>query len=208
MTSTDPRTGIGHLYRAPGTPAAVDVPALLVLAVEGSGAPDPAANPAWGDAIGALSAVSYGLRAQAKAAGLAPWTVMPLEALWWADDWSAYLDGRRDEWRWTALIVQPGFATAERVAEAVAAARRRGNASDALGLVRLKTLDEGACWHVLHCGPYADEAPTVAALHASIGDRGLRGAHHEIYLSDPRRVAPERMRTIIRQPVGRGAGVG
>lgn len=204
MTGTDPRAGIGHLYRVPETPSPVDVPPLLVLAVDGTGTPDPAANPSWGDAIGALYAVSYGLRAQAKAAGLEPWTVMPLEALWWADDWSAYLDGRRDEWRWTALIVQPGFATPERVAEAVASARRRGKASDALGLVRLETLDEGACWHVLHRGAYADEGPTVAALHAAIGDRALRGAHHEIYLSDPRRVARERMRTVIRQPVGAG----
>jgi len=203
MTGTDPRAGIGSLYRATETPSPVDVPPLLVLAVDGTGTPDPDVNPSWGEAIGALYAVSYGLRAQAKAAGLEPWTVMPLEALWWADDWSAFLGGRRDEWRWTALIVQPAFATAERVAEAAASAARRGKPSPALGLVRLETLEEGACWHVLHRGPYADEGPTVAALHAAIGDRGLRGAHHEIYLSDPRRVAPERMRTVIRQPVGR-----
>lgn len=198
---TDPRAGIGHLYRAPETPTAVDVPPLLVLAVDGTGTPDPATNPSYGDAVGTLYAVSYGLRAQAKAAGLEPWVVMPLEGLWWADDPSAFVADRRDEWRWTMLIVQPGFATAERVAEAAAGAARKGRAP-AAALLRLETLDEGACWHVLHRGPYADEGPTVAALHAAIGERGLRGAHHEVYLSDPRRVSPERMRTIIRQPVG------
>lgn len=200
--STDPRDGVAALYRPPAQPARVTVPPLRCLQVTGSGTPDPVANPSYGAAVGTLFAVSYGLRFAAKAAGLEPWRVMPLEGLWWADDPAVFHTRDRDAWQWTMLVVQPAAVTDDAVAVALAAAERKGRAP-AGELLRLAVLDEGECWHVMHRGPYSAEGPTIEALHAAIVEAGSRlgGAHHEVYLSDPRRVAPERMRTGIRQPV-------
>lgn len=199
-TTLDLRRDHAALYRAGDVPEAVNVPPLPCLMVDGTG--DPNTAPEYGAAVATLYAVSYGLRAMAKAQGTV-WTVMPLEGLWWADDPTSFLTGRRDQWRWTMLIVQPDLVTDEMVGEAVAQAvrKRKAPAADRL---RLEVLDEGDALQVMHHGPYADEGPTIAALHAELTRRGLgfRGAHHEVYLSDPRRVAPSAMRTILRQPVG------
>lgn len=191
-----------RLWRAPDTPERLVVPPIAYLAVDGAGEPEGAA---YADAVGTLYAVAYTLRFAVKAAGGEPWTVMPLQGLWWADDMADFQRGARSRWRWTMLIAQPPVVTGAMVSDAVAAAARKGKAPAAEGL-RLEVLDEGDAVQVMHHGPYADEAPTIAALHAWIAGAGLalRGKHHEIYLSDPRRAAPERMRTIIRQPVGPG----
>lgn len=188
------------LWTASAEPARVTVPPLAYLAVDGRG--DPNTSPEYEAAVTTLYPVAYGLRAIVKAAGGEPWTVMPLEGLWWADDMADFASGDRAGWRWTMLMAQPAVVTAEMVADAVGAATRKGKAP-AGDRLRLEVLDEGDAVQVMHHGPYADEGPTIAALHAWIADAGLalRGRHHEVYLSDPRRVAPERMRTIIRQPV-------
>lgn len=201
--SHDPRSGIAHLYRAPDVPTPVAVPSLRCLAVDGRG--DPNTAPAYRDAVATLYAVSYALRGAVKAEGGAPWTVMPLEGLWWADDPASFRSTDRSGWRWTMLIVQPEVVTAERAAAAAAQAVHKGRAPSADAL-RLTSIEEGEAWHVLHHGPYSAEGPTIAALHAAIAAAGLAlgGAHHEVYLSDPRRVAAERMRTILRQPVAPG----
>lgn len=200
MSANDLRLAHPELYRAPDTPVRLTVPTLGYLMVDGAG--DPNTAPEYADAVATLYAVSYGLRFAAKAAGAEPWRVMPLEGLWWADDMSRFATERREEWRWTMLIAQPPVVTPERVTEATAAAVRKGKAPAAEGL-RLEVLDEGDSVQVMHHGPYADEGPTIAALHTFIADADLvlRGKHHEVYLSDPRRAAPEKMRTIIRQPV-------
>ncbi len=200
--STDPRAGLEAVYRAPARPAPVEVPPLRCLMVDGSGDPDPATNPSYGEAVGTLYAVSYTLRFAAKAAGLEPWKVLPLEGLWWAEDPSVFVTGDREAWRWTMLIVQPPAVTTAAAEAAAQAAAAKGKAP-AAGALRFDVLEEGSCWHVLHRGPYAEEGPTIAGLHAAIADAGLAlgGPHHEVYLSDPRRSAPEKMRTILRQPV-------
>ncbi|WP_291761144.1 GyrI-like domain-containing protein [Cellulomonas sp. 73-145] len=191
---------LAGLYRATATPARVDVPQLQCLMVDGAG--DPETTPAYADAVGTLYAVSYGLRFMAKAIGEQPWKVGPLEGLWWADDPDAFLTDTRAEWRWTMLIVQPTRVTADLVGRALDAAVAKGRAPAAEHL-HLDVLDEGTAFQVLHVGPYDAEGPTIAGLHRAIAEQGyaLRGAHHEIYLGDPRRSAPERLRTIIRQPV-------
>jgi len=191
---------LGALYRATAEPARVEVPPLQCLMVDGAG--DPETTPAYTDAVGTLFAVSYGLRFLAKAAGQQPWKVGPLEGLWWADDPTAFLTDRRVDWRWTMLIVQPSQVTADLVGRALTAAVAKGRAPAAEHL-HLDVLDEGTSFQVLHVGPYDAEGPTIAHLHRAIADHRftLRGAHHEIYLGDPRRSAPERLRTIIRQPV-------
>lgn len=200
VDASGPDPQLAALYRATATPAPVHVPALQCLMVDGAG--DPETTAAYGDAVGTLYAVSYGLRFMAKAAGQIPWKVLPLEGLWWADDPTAFTTGDRTQWRWTMLVVQPPQVTAGLVEQALTAAVAKGRAPAAEHL-HLDVLDEGAAYQVLHVGPYDAEGPTIAALHRAIADAGLalRGAHHEIYLGDPRRSAPERLRTILRQPV-------
>lgn len=197
--ANDLRRAHPQLWRAPDTPERITAPPIRCLAVDGVGEPG---GEAYVAAVGTLFAVSYGLRFAVKAAGGEPWTVMPLEGLWWADDMADYLTGDRARWRWTMLVAQPPVVTEATVADVLAAAARKGKAP-AGDRLRFEVLDEGDAVQVMHHGPYSAEGPTVAALHAWIADAGLAltGKHHEVYLSDPNRVAPERMRTIIRQPV-------
>lgn len=182
--------------------AIVDVPAINFIMVDGAG--DPNTAQAYADAVGALYAVAYTAKFALKKKGGNPdFAVMPLEGLWWADDMDDFTAGRKDRWKWTAMIAMPDFVTAVDIeaAKQAAAAKKDLLAHD---LVRLERFEEGPAAQILYFGAYADEGPTIAALHQFIENSGktLRGRHHEIYLSDPRRTAPERLKTIIRQPVG------
>jgi hypothetical protein len=190
-----------ELYRATADPAFVDVPELPFLMVDGEG--DPNTAPGYAEAVQALYVVAYTLRFALKRRpdGVdAP--VMPLEGLWWADDMSVFLGGDRSAWRWTMGIRQPDRVGADDVAAAVEEARRK-KGLPGLDRVRLERYTEGRAAQVLHVGPYSAEGPTIERLHRFIADSGyaLGGRHHEIYLGDPRRAAPEKLRTILRQPV-------
>jgi len=193
---------VARLYRATTTPVVVDVPELSFLAIDGHG--DPNAAPAYAAAVQALYAVSYAAKFALKKAGAESFKVSPLEGLWAAEDMSAFLTGDKAAWDWTMMIRQPETVTAELVAQLVDdVAIRKGLAS--VRVLRLERLREGLAAQVLHVGPYASEGPAIARLHAFIHAQGLDFGgpdqrHHEIYLSDPRRAAPERLRTIIRQP--------
>jgi hypothetical protein len=189
------------LYSATRAPAFVDVPELPYLMIDGHGDPDTA--PDYAAAVQALYSVAYTLRfALKRRADPVDAPVMPLEGLWWTADMSTFSTGDKSAWDWTLMIAVADLVTAADVDEArSAAARKRPDAP--LDQVRMETFGEGRCAQVLHVGPYRDEGPTVAGLHAFIAQRGhrLAGKHHEIYLGDPRRSAPERLRTIVRQPV-------
>jgi hypothetical protein len=182
----------------------VDVPALQYLMVDGQG--DPNTSQQYADALAALYPVAYTLKFASKAALDRDYVVPPLEALWWAADMSAFTSARdKSQWHWTAMIMTPDWITADTFAEAVASVAAKGRPAS-LAQVRLETLDEGNCVQTLHVGPYDAEAEVLAEMHDRfIPNAGLRmtGRHHEIYLSDPRRVAPDRLRTILRQPVER-----
>ncbi|MGB7317119.1 MAG: GyrI-like domain-containing protein [Planktotalea sp.] len=132
------------------------------------------------------------------------YVVAPLEGLWWADDMSAYTEGRRDEWLWTLMIMQPDWITADMFAQALEkAVEKKGPQPPSL---RFESFAEGLSVQILHIGPYSDEGPTLARLHNEyMPEHGLtwNGKHHEIYLSDPRRAAPEKLKTVLRQPVKR-----
>jgi hypothetical protein len=149
--------------------------------------------------------VSYTLKFTLMKAAVLDYRVGPLEGLWWAEDMADFGTARKSDWIWTMMIAQPDAVTNERFAAARSdAARKKGLA--ALDRTRLERFTEGLCAQVLHVGPFSAEAPTIAALHAFIRDQdlgfdGARHKHHEIYLSDPRRSAPEKWKTIIRQPV-------
>jgi hypothetical protein len=190
------------LYQPPATEiTAVDVPPLSYLMVDGEG--DPNTSPAFIHAIEALYSLSYTLKfSLKKSPSPVDYGVMPLEGLWWADDPHAFHRQDKSTWKWTAMILQPDFIDTRQVDAAFEEVRRKKNPA-ALGRVRLETLTEGSAAQILFVGPFADEGPTIQRIHDFIHAAGkeLCGKHHEIYLSDPRRTAPERLKTIIRQPM-------
>ncbi|QCQ93304.1 GyrI-like domain-containing protein [Rhodococcus sp. SGAir0479] len=190
-------------YTAPrGRFVVVKVPAMQFLMIDGHG--DPNTAQAYQDALKSLYPVAYALKFLSRNRLERDYTVMPLEALWWADDMESFTTVRdKSRWDWTVMNMIPDWITAEHFDEARESVARKGTAP-VLEKLRLERLDEGQSVQTLHIGPYDDEAPVLDELHHRfIPDNALRmtGKHHEIYLSDPRRAAPDRLRTILRQPV-------
>ena len=190
-------------YRArQGEFRVIDVPPLRYVMVDGHGDPNTATS--YADALAAIYPVAYTLKFASKRGLGRDHVVPPLEALWWADDMTVFTRDRdKSRWNWTTMLMVPEWITTTMYDDAVAEVARK-KAPAALGLVRLETLEEGRCVQTLHVGSYDDEGPVLAQMHEEfIPGAGLRmtGKHHEIYLSDPRRVASERLRTILRQPV-------
>jgi hypothetical protein len=202
MTTTTESERVERLYRATTTPQLVRVPPLRFVCLDGHG--DPNTSPAYAAAVQALYAVSYAAKFAVKKSGGPHVKVSVLEGLWWAQDWSTFLTGDKSRWDWTMMIRQPDAVTADllaHLAEEVAATKSMPAARH----LRLICFEEGTAAQVLHVGPYATEAATIARLHEFIRKQGFtfdghRHKHHEIYLGDPRRSAPEKLRTIIRQP--------
>lgn len=180
----------------------VTVPPLQYLMIDGHG--DPNTAPEYTAALGALYPVAYALKFASRRELDRDYVVMPLEALWSAADMAVFTTARdKSEWDWTLLNLVPGWITPAQVETARDKARAKADPT-ALAALRLETLDEGLCVQTLHIGPYDAEGPVLADLHDQLlPGQGLRptGRHHEIYLSDPRRTAPEKLRTILRQPV-------
>ena len=203
MTATKVDFKVAHkeLYRASRDPALVDVPELAFLMVDGHGDPNTATE--YTQAVEALYTVSYSLKFAVKRArdGL-DYGVMPLEGLWWVADMSKFTSSKKSDWDWTAMTMQPDQVTQDLLEDALANATAKKSLPAAAKL-RLERFCEGPAAQVMHIGPYDAEGPTIKRLHELIAESGRtrRGKHHEIYLSDPRRCAPEKLRTIIRQPV-------
>ncbi len=124
-----------------------------------------------------------------------------MEGLWWADDMGAFSTEKKDDWKWTIMIMQPELITANLVDQAVEQVRKRKEAN--LSKIRFTSFAEGKAAQIMHIGPFSEEGPTIEKIHRFIRDNGLTltGKHHEIYLSDIRRAAPEKWKTIIRQPM-------
>jgi len=185
-------------------PSLVKVPAFTYIMVDGSG--DPNTSAAFRDAIGALYGAAYTLKFMLKKHSGVDFRVMPLSGRFHADRPPELLLGRKTEWKWTLMIPVPSVVRQADFAKALAEAGDRKNASPALRLLRREVFKEGLCAQILHKGPYAAEKPTIEKLHAFIREQGLTfgGSHHEIYLSNPNRAAPEKMKTIVRQPVKKG----
>jgi hypothetical protein len=180
----------------------VDIPEFPFVMVDGAG--DPNTAPAYASAVSWLFTVSYTLKFMSKSAGR-DFGVAPLEGLWWSDDTMDFVAGRKDRWSWTMMIMQPDWLTPAQFDLA------REKASVKLGQppaesLRLQRFTEGLSVQTMYIGPYSDEGPTIRTLHEEfLPENGLAeaGKHHEIYLGDPRRIAPEKLKTIIRQPVRR-----
>ncbi len=180
----------------------LDVPSLQYLMVDGHGDPNTASE--YADAIGALYPIAYKLKFASKQELGRDYVVPPLEALWWASDMDVFTGARdKSQWDWTAMIMVPDWITSDMVDDAVAKAAAKSRLTS-LDKVRFDRLDEGCCVQTLHIGPYDAEAEVLAELqHEFIPNAGLRmtGKHHEIYLSDARKVEASKLRTILRQPV-------
>jgi hypothetical protein len=189
-----------EFYAARGSPAVVEVPEPAFLMIDGHG--DPNTSGEYRGAVSALFSVSYAARFALKRAGVIDFGVMPLEGLWWVSDMSAFPVDDKSAWDWTMLIMQPDEVTGDVLADAKVRAAAKVPVT-ALKRLRLERFAEGLAAQVLHVGPYSAEGPTIASLHAFIAEHGreLAGKHHEIYLGDLRRSAPEKLKTIIRQPV-------
>jgi hypothetical protein len=201
MQKIDLKKDLKHVYQASACDVVqVDVPTFRFLMLDGAG--DPNTSPDYAHAIEALFSVAYTAKFMLKKGPQQlDYAVMPLEGLWWADDMSAFATGDKASWKWTMMIMQPSC-VADEVIEAAIAEVRRKKALPALDRLRVADFHEGLCAQVLHVGPFSDEGPSIERLHAFIDARsGRTGKHHEIYLSDIRRAAPQNWKTIIRQPM-------
>jgi hypothetical protein len=181
----------------------VEVPELAFAMIDGAG--DPNTAPEYSSAVSWLYTMSYTLKFMSKAAGR-DYGVAPLEGLWWSDDMTDFLQGRKDRWSWTAMIMQPDWITPSQFAEAIKKAEAKLGAPPRS--LRLERFREGLSVQTMQLGPYSGEGPTIRKLHEEfLPANGLNetGKHHEIYVSDPRRVAPEKLKTVIRQPVRKKA---
>jgi len=180
----------------------LQIPGFSVFMLDGAGNPN--TTPAFQEATSALYSLSYTLKFAVKASLQIDYPVLPLEGLWWTPDMSTFSLEKKDEWLWSLFIVQPDFVTSEMVEDARSQAMKK-RPNPFLADIRFTVYDEGLCAQTMHLGLYAAEAPTMQMLHQYIIDNGFafNGKHHEIYLSDPRRTAPEKIKTILRQPIRR-----
>lgn len=201
MSKLDVKQELKHLYKASAKEVVqVEVPGMRFLMIDGGG--DPNTAPAYAAAVEALFSVSYTAKFMLKKGPRQiDYAVMPLEGLWWSSDHAVFARNERAKWQWTMMIHQPDVADDALIEAAIGEVRRK-KALAALDKLRLERFAEGRCAQVLHIGPFSEEGPTIERVHAFIDARsGLRGKHHEIYLSDVRRAAPDKWKTIIRQPM-------
>jgi hypothetical protein len=206
MDTLDYRKELKSLY----SPSAkkvelVQVPCLHFLRIDGIIEPGkaPGTSPAFAAAVSALYTLSYTLKFMLKKRAENPvdYKVMALEALWWVDD-QPFIITEPGGWRWSAMIAQPPCVTPDIwLAGRSEAGRKKDN--PAIESVRFEPFEEGLCVQVLHLGPYAAEPATVQKMDDFAAEHGytMHAKHHEIYLSDPLRTAPDKLRTILRHPV-------
>jgi hypothetical protein len=201
MTKIDFKKELKHLYRPSAKKMAiVDVQPLQFLMIDGQG--DPNTSQAYAEALETLYAVAYTLKFMSKKELERDYVVMPLEGLWWVEDMIEFSVENKDDWLWTAMIMQPDWISEEMVGAAKEAAAKKKDLP-ALPKLRFGAYHEGLAVQIMHIGSYADEGPTIARLHAFIAENGYQpaGKHHEVYLSDPRRTAPDKLKIVIRQPM-------
>jgi hypothetical protein len=180
----------------------VTVPKMSFLMVDGHG--DPNTSQEYIDAVQALYPVAYTLKFMCKKELGKDYTVLPLEGLWWAEDMGAFMNGKKDDWSWRMMIMQLDFITRDMVEQAIKLVEAKKKPVS-LHKVRFESYDEGRAAQVMYLGGYSDEGPTILKLHEYIQEQGgalekTNKYHHEIYLGDPRRTDPAKLKTVIRQP--------
>lgn len=177
----------------------VEMPDAKYLMIDGTG--DPNNSEQFGKCVEALYGVAYTIKFKAKESDN-DFTVMPLEGLWWVEDMNLFSDKKKDNWKWTLMIMMPDFVTDEMfIASKKVAFEKKKN--EYINQMRFEVLKEGKCGQIVHTGSYSSETENIQKLHAFIRENGyeLTGKHHEIYMSDPRKVEVDKMKTIIRQPM-------
>ncbi len=201
MSKVDFKKEWKHLYQPKSTFEVIDVPAMNFLMIDGHGDPNVAQE--YKDAVETLFPVAYAIKFLSKNELDRDYVVPPLEGLWWAEDMDAFTTARdKSQWDWTMMIMTPDWITTEMYQQGLERAGKKN--PPALDKLRLENYHEGLSVQIMHIGTYEDEGPTLARLHHEfIPANGYRmaGKHHEIYLGDPRKVAPEKLKTVLRQPV-------
>jgi hypothetical protein len=190
-----------QLYTAPTNGVSeVPVPPANYLMVSGAG--DPNTSKEYREAVEALFSVSYALKFSIKKTKGIDYAVMPLEGLWWTEAGKPFQSEDKSSWCWTAMILQPEYVTQQLFKNILEEVRKKKELP-ALSRVRFETYREGKAIQTMHIGPYSEEHPTIERLHRYAQEHGysLAGKHHEIYLNNPPRTAPPRLKTILRQPV-------
>jgi hypothetical protein len=205
MSKIDFKKELKHLYQ-PSTKkfAVVDVPPMQFLMIDDHG--DPNTTQEYQDAVEALFGVAYALKFMSKKELEKDYVVPPLEGLWWAENMEAFTTERdKSQWDWTMMIMQPEWITPEMIEAAVQDVEQK-KGLPALVKLRLETYHEGLSVQILHIGSYDDEGPILDKMHHEFVPKNgyeMTGKHHEIYLGDPRKVASEKLKTVLRQPVRR-----
>lgn len=199
MEKVDHKKLYKEFYSPPKKPSIVDVPVFNFVMIDGRG--DPNTSEAYQEALMALYSVAYTTKFALKKEGISDFAVMPLEGLWWSKGEQLDLT-RKDDWSWTSMIMQPEKVSKLHIDSALKQAAEKKDLPS-LSKIRFEPYHEGLSVQIMYLGPYSEEGPTINSLHEFADKQGfkLRGKHHEIYLSDPRRTAPEKLRTVIRQPV-------
>ena len=199
MVKIDYKKEFGGYKAKKNQVAIIEIPKMSFLMIDGDKGPG---NPDFQLAVEALFGLSYTLKFMIKKGPQAiDYGVMPLEGLWWSDDMESFIAGEKSKWKWTAMIMQPLLVTDDLMQEARALFQKK-KGTRLLDNMRFESFDEGMCAQVLHIGPFENEGPVIQQMHKEIEKVGrLRDKHHEIYLSDIRRAAPEKWKTILRQPV-------
>lgn len=201
MAKIDYKKELKSFYKPSAkAPGIANIPKMNFLMVDGRGNPNTAQS--YKDAIEALYPVAYALKFKIKKTQGIDYVVMPLEGLWWAEDMDTFISRDKDAWLWTMMIMQPEYVTAELVEEVKAEVAKK-KAPAALDKVKFVAYAEGLSVQILYTGSYDNEGPTIAAMHDFAEQHGysLRGKHHEIYLSDARKTAPDKLKTVLRQPI-------
>lgn len=186
-------------------PEIIDVPNFQFLMIDGIDArPE---NKEFQSAIEALFSISFKVKFISKNKLNKDYVVMPLEGLWWADDMDNFEKGKKENWKWTLMIMQPNFITIEIIDAAVSELKKKKN-NNSINLLRLEKFKEGNSAQIMHIGPFSEEHENILKLHNLIKKKdgkynGHVQKHHEIYLSDFRKCAPEKLKTILRQPFSR-----
>ena len=181
----------------------VEVPEMQFLMIDGMGSPGDSKE--YQDALAALYPIAFKAKFLSKAKGK-DYVVPPLEGLWWADNMDDFIEGNRDKWKWTMMIMVPEWISQDIIDEAIAITKeKKPELKELLPKLRLEKYKEGKAAQIMHIGPYSEEGPTVQKIHDFIQKEGgkmdgHKKKHHEIYLSDPRKANPATMKTVIRQP--------
>jgi hypothetical protein len=200
MKKIDFKKELKYLYQPSAKEVVqVNVPAMNFLMIDGEG--DPNTSRSYPEVVAALFSVVYAIKFKVKKTLAIDYGVLPLEGLWWADDMAKFSVEDKSAWKWTMMIMQPGFVSEALVRDTIAEVTKK-KGLPALTQLRFETFAEGKCAQILHVGPFSAEGPTIARVHAFISSVGkLSGKHHEIYLSDIRKADPAKWKTVIRQPL-------